>query len=222
MQNLDYELGQAYELQIEASDGENTAEATVKVVVSKDPQSPEPPHFAPYTEVLSVPENSPSSTIADLKVKGPSGSFTCDFGFDVTPDILSHFTVATRATSCAVETSSSLKWTKEVPSYRFTVRAINKRDKKEWSSAMLIVNIDDVNDHAPEFSQQSYALSVYASTKIGTSILQLTATDKDDKKNGQVMYSLRVNDDSPRYVWHDLLSICWIEGQAVIFRENPS
>ena len=188
-------------MQIEASDGQNTATSSVKVVVVDDGLDPEPPHFAPYKEEISVTENSPSATIADLGVTASSESFTCDFGFDVTPDILAHFSVLTRIASCAVETTVPLRWTKETPAYRFTVRAINKANKRQWSSAFLIVNVKDENNHAPVFSQQSYAASIYASAGVGTSLMTLKATDKDDKGNGQVKYSLMVNADSPRFVY---------------------
>ena len=93
-----------------------------------------------------------------------------------------------------------MKWSKETPFYKFTVRAINKANVRQWSSAYLVVNIDDTNDHAPEFMQESYAISVYSTAEVGSSVLQVKATDKDDKKNGQVSYNLIVNADSPRFV----------------------
>ena len=187
---------------MEATDGANTASASVSITVLDDGVTPEPPHFAPYNEAITVGEGSPIRVIKDLSVTAASSnSFTCDFGFDVTPSILQYFTISTRISSCAVETKMPLKWTKEVPSYKFTVRAINRNNVRQWSSAFLVVNIADINDHTPEFKQESYAVSVHSSAKSGTSILQLTATDKDDKRNGEIRYSLMATADSPRFVY---------------------
>ena len=199
-QNLDYEKRSAYTLQVQATDGANTATASVSITVVDDKANPEPPHFAPYTETVTVTEGSAAKVVKDLTVTTASaGSFTCDFGFDVTPSILEYFTVNTRISSCAVETRKPLKWTKEVPSYKFTVRIITKSNPRQWSSALLVVNIDDVNDHAPEFTQDSYVVSVHSSAKLGSSVLQLKATDKDDKRNGEVSYRLMAKGDSSRF-----------------------
>ena len=198
-QNLDYEKRSSYTLQVEATDGINTATASVSVTVLDDGANPEPPHFAPYNEIVSVDEGSASRVIKELSVTAASsGSFTCDFGFDVTPSILEYFSITTRVSSCGIETRRPLKWTKKTPSYKFTVRAINRYNARQWSSAFVVVNIVDTNDHAPEFTQESYSVSVFSSAKTGSSVLQITASDKDDKRNGEVRYSLMANADSPR------------------------
>ena len=200
-QNLDYEKRSAYTLQVQATDGANTATASVAITVVDDGANPEPPHFAPYTETVSVTEGSAAKVVTDLTVTTASAaSFTCDFGFDVTPSILEYFTVNTRISSCAVETRKPLRWTKEVPSYKFTVRVVNKSNLRQWSSALLVVNINDVNDHAPEFGQDSYVVSVHTAAKLGSSVLQLKATDKDDKRNGEIRYNLVTNADSSRFL----------------------
>ena len=43
----------------------------------------------------------------------------------------------------------------------------------------LTVIIDDINDHAPQFTESSYSFEVYDETPIGSSVFQLTATDED-------------------------------------------
>lgn len=43
----------------------------------------------------------------------------------------------------------------------------------------VIVNITDVNDETPMFSQSSYTINIDENTKIGSNILTVTATDND-------------------------------------------
>ncbi|XP_068596836.1 protocadherin alpha-4-like [Brachionichthys hirsutus] len=56
-------------------------------------------------------------------------------------------------------------------------------------SMTITVNVLDNNDNAPVFSQTLYKASVFENVQIGTSILQLNATDLDAGQNGQVFYS---------------------------------
>nr|XP_061793164.1 protocadherin alpha-4-like [Nerophis lumbriciformis] len=53
----------------------------------------------------------------------------------------------------------------------------------------IVVNILDINDNAPVFSQNLYKCSVYENIEIGTSIITLNATDLDAGEHGLVFYS---------------------------------
>ncbi|XP_039670242.1 protocadherin alpha-10-like [Perca fluviatilis] len=53
----------------------------------------------------------------------------------------------------------------------------------------IIVNVLDINDNPPVFSQTLYKARMYENAKIGTSIITLNATDLDAGPNGQVLYS---------------------------------
>ncbi|XP_077387465.1 protocadherin alpha-8-like isoform X20 [Festucalex cinctus] len=53
----------------------------------------------------------------------------------------------------------------------------------------IVVNVLDINDNAPIFSQKLYKASIYENIEIGTSITTLNATDLDAGQNGHVFYS---------------------------------
>eukprot|EP00794_Sanderia_malayensis_P018890 gene18890-20792_t len=200
VKNLDYEKTTAYVIKVQASDGAKTAFATVKVTVADDKRSPEPVNFGTYKNVANMQENTPSqTTIKDIAVVGSAGSFTCGFGFDATADVMSLFSVKTQATSCLVESTGVLKWTKKNPSYKFTIRAITKSNMMQFSTAELKVVILDLNDHTPVFTQDSYAASLSVSSKIGASVLTVAATDDDEGSNGNVRYGLLASSDSNRF-----------------------
>ena len=47
------------------------------------------------------------------------------------------------------------------------------------SSAQVVVTITNVNDNVPEFEQELYSLSLAESTPVGTTVLQVNASDAD-------------------------------------------
>ncbi|XP_035240204.1 protocadherin Fat 4 [Anguilla anguilla] len=54
----------------------------------------------------------------------------------------------------------------------------------------VTVNVTDVNDNPPVFSAAEYVASVQENSPIGTTVLQVKATDKDSGVNAQISYSL--------------------------------
>jgi len=58
------------------------------------------------------------------------------------------------------------------------------------SYARVVINVVDVNDHAPEFLASQYEARVYCMSVPGTSVAQLTALDRDHAHNAVVTYSI--------------------------------
>ncbi|XP_075336763.1 protocadherin alpha-8-like [Odontesthes bonariensis] len=57
----------------------------------------------------------------------------------------------------------------------------------------IVVNVLDVNDNMPVFSKESYTAVINENSPIGTTIIQVNATDSDDGLNGEVVYSFGNN-----------------------------
>ncbi|XP_058506400.1 protocadherin alpha-8-like [Solea solea] len=72
---------------------------------------------------------------------------------------------------------------------RLTLTAIDGGTPVKSGSILIIVNVLDINDNPPIFSQTLYKTSIYENVKIGTSIITLNATDLDIGNNGQISYS---------------------------------
>ncbi|KAM9740615.1 protocadherin alpha-3-like [Menidia menidia] len=53
----------------------------------------------------------------------------------------------------------------------------------------IIVNVSDVNDNPPVFSQESYNVHLKENSPVGTTVIQVNATDLDEGSNGEVVYS---------------------------------
>ena len=56
----------------------------------------------------------------------------------------------------------------------------------------LSITVLDANDHSPKFSKDRYVGEVRENSRVGTFVLNVTATDKDIGTNGEVVYSLQV------------------------------
>ncbi|CAB1425059.1 unnamed protein product [Pleuronectes platessa] len=74
--------------------------------------------------------------------------------------------------------------------YTLVVEAIDNgpAGSRRTGTATVFVEVQDVNDNRPIFLQNSYETSILESVPIGTSVLQVQATDADQGENGRVLY----------------------------------
>lgn len=56
--------------------------------------------------------------------------------------------------------------------------------------ARILVAVEDSNDNIPYFTSTVYDAVAYESSPIGTSVVQVTALDKDNGINGQLTYTM--------------------------------
>ena len=74
-------------------------------------------------------------------------------------------------------------------SYRLTVLGQNTRNSCHKGRAVVLVNVDDINDNAPAFDRVQYSARVLEEKPSGTFVAMVTATDKDTGTNAQLSYS---------------------------------
>ncbi|KAF5281948.1 hypothetical protein FQA39_LY00472 [Lamprigera yunnana] len=76
--------------------------------------------------------------------------------------------------------------------YRLEVRALDTSAINNPQSSAVTVRVDiiDVNDNAPQWSQDPITILVAEGTEVGASVFNFTATDTDSKSNGELRYSL--------------------------------
>ncbi|XP_030595526.1 protocadherin alpha-8-like [Archocentrus centrarchus] len=53
----------------------------------------------------------------------------------------------------------------------------------------ILINVLDVNDNAPFFTKDEYSVTLNENVPVGTTVIQVNATDLDDGTNGNVVYS---------------------------------
>lgn len=72
---------------------------------------------------------------------------------------------------------------------RYHLLYINVTDGTYQSQTTLTVDVNDVNDNAPSFLNSSYHATLSEETAAGTSILHVSAEDRDSGTNGQLSYA---------------------------------
>ncbi|XP_023149534.2 protocadherin-23 [Amphiprion ocellaris] len=74
--------------------------------------------------------------------------------------------------------------------HRLTIRAVDHGLPSLSSTQTLTVEVGDVNDQAPVFSQSLYNASVAENRDPGEPVVRVSATDEDSEENAVVWYSL--------------------------------
>ncbi|XP_039610831.1 cadherin-18 [Polypterus senegalus] len=78
--------------------------------------------------------------------------------------------------------------------YVLHAQAIDRRTQKPLEpESEFIIKVQDINDNAPKFTDGPFVASVPEMSEVGTSVLQVTATDADDPTYGnsaRVVYSI--------------------------------
>ncbi|XP_070610011.1 cadherin-23 [Erythrolamprus reginae] len=78
----------------------------------------------------------------------------------------------------------------EVHWLNFTVRASDNGSPRRSAEIPVYLEIVDINDNNPTFSQPSYQKPVFEDVPLGTIILRVRATDADSGRFAQIQYSL--------------------------------
>ncbi|CDQ63922.1 unnamed protein product [Oncorhynchus mykiss] len=79
--------------------------------------------------------------------------------------------------------------------YTLNVTVYDLGIPQKSSSRLLDVKILDANDNSPQFLQDSYSLEISENTPVGTEIVQVDSTDKDQGDNGVIRYSIVADTD---------------------------
>lgn len=82
-----------------------------------------------------------------------------------------------------------------ISSYNLTLRAIDGGFPELEGTAILLVRVLDENDNLPEFEDFMYSQEIYEDAMIGSSILTVTATDRDT--TNQIIYSIENQESYP-------------------------
>uniref|UniRef100_A0A3Q1HZ66 Cadherin domain-containing protein n=1 Tax=Anabas testudineus TaxID=64144 RepID=A0A3Q1HZ66_ANATE len=79
-------------------------------------------------------------------------------------------------------------------SHRLLLTAVDGGKPARSGTTEIIINVLDVNDNMPVFAKDTYTATLNENSPIGTTIIQVNATDLDDGLNGEVVYSSKDQD----------------------------
>ncbi|XP_041500602.1 protocadherin beta-18-like [Microtus oregoni] len=189
---LDYELVKSYKLNIQAVDGGGlSARCTVLVhVLDINDNSPE---LIISSLVNEVVENSPETVLAVFRINdrdsGENGKTVCyiqeNLPFLLRPSVDNFYILMTEG-ALDRETRSQ---------YNITVTVTDMGTPRLMTQHTITVQVSDVNDNAPAFTQSSYTLLVQENNSPALHIGTISATDSDSGSNAHITYSLLSTQD---------------------------
>ncbi|NXE15509.1 PCDBG protein, partial [Lophotis ruficrista] len=186
--NLDFEEAKNHEMVVKATDGGGLS-AHCKVQVEVLDVNDNFPEIALTSLTASIPEDAPPRTVVALfsvrdRDSGDNGRTECsidgDLPFSLTPTFDNYYELRTNAALDREKTAE----------YNITITATDWGTPRLSSQEIICVQIRDVNDNVPEFSQEVYTMSVTENNSPMLQIGRVNATDADAGKNARVTYAL--------------------------------
>ncbi|KAK1790015.1 hypothetical protein P4O66_002330 [Electrophorus voltai] len=80
-------------------------------------------------------------------------------------------------------------------SYTLAIIAHDNGIPQKMDTTYVEIIVEDANDNAPQFSQEKYQGKVFEDVSLYTSVLQISASDRDSGSNGRVSYTFQGGDD---------------------------
>uniref|UniRef100_A0A8C4ZNB4 FAT atypical cadherin 3b n=1 Tax=Gadus morhua TaxID=8049 RepID=A0A8C4ZNB4_GADMO len=199
---LDRETQDSYQLRVQATDqagqpGALASQLTVLVLdvndnapvfQRRDYTATVPEDVAVGTEVLRL-----FATSVDI---GPNAEITYSVR---SGNELRMFTINSRTGIISVADDLDFEVCKD---YYLNVEALDSGTPPLSSATMVTVELMDVNDNAPTFSEEIYNVLVSEDASIGQTITRLLAEDLDSQVNGHITYSILKGDRGNQF-WID-------------------
>ncbi|XP_072446558.1 protocadherin Fat 1-like [Chiloscyllium punctatum] len=192
-EHLDSDAADKYTLSVIVQDrGDPPLYAQTEVVITvRDKITPrfEKPYYR-----ISVPENiSPNTPILHVHASNPSG-FRVIYNI-VTQRALHLFSIEFKAGVLNVIDALDYEdQTKHVLTVRATDSVIGS-----YAEAIVDIEVEDVNDNPPMFTEKVYGATLSEASVIGTSVVQVSASDADSGRNKVISYQFTAITNSSEY-----------------------
>ncbi|XP_024124833.1 cadherin EGF LAG seven-pass G-type receptor 2 [Oryzias melastigma] len=187
---LDYKLERQYVLTVTASDG--TLFDTAQVFVNVTDANTHRPVFQSSHYTVNINEDRPlgttvvviSATDEDIGENARITYFMDDNipQFDIDSD------------TGAVTTQMELDYEDQL-SYTLAITARDNGIPQKSDTTYLEILVNDVNDNSPRFLRDHYVGSVMEDVPVFTSVVQVSAIDRDSGLNGRVFYTFQGGED---------------------------
>ncbi|KAM6148957.1 protocadherin alpha-6 isoform 3-T3 [Erethizon dorsatum] len=77
----------------------------------------------------------------------------------------------------------------DAPEHHLLLMATDGGKPELTGSVQLLITVLDVNDNAPAFDQSEYEVRIFENSDIGTTVMRLNASDRDEGTNAAISYS---------------------------------
>nr|XP_057919921.1 protocadherin gamma-A10-like [Doryrhamphus excisus] len=189
---LDFEERRVYEMKVLAADkGAVSLSTQCNVVVHVEDVNDNKPEIDITSLSSRIPEDAPPGTVVALVGvndldSGVNGQVVCS--------VLDHLPFDLKSSpdgqSYSLVTKDYLDKEK-MHVYDITITAKDLGTPPLSSSKVVHVDVLDVNDNRPLFTESPYTFYVLENNKAGDSLFSVTATDSDGEENAAVTFSLQ-------------------------------
>ncbi|XP_040597864.1 protocadherin beta-6 [Mesocricetus auratus] len=211
---LDFESTPYYNMEIIATDSggfSGKCSVTIQVLDVND----NAPKLTISSLTASIPENAPEAVVTIFRVSDPdsgdNGRMVCsiqnDLPFLLKPTFKNYYTLMTEG---SLDRENRAE-------YNITITVTDLGTPRLTTQHTITVQVSDVNDNAPAFTQTSYTLFVQENNSPALHIGTISATDSDSGSNARITYSLLPSHD-PQLALDSLISINADNGQLFALR----
>mgnify|MGYP001792438359 CR=1 FL=1 len=104
------------------------------------------------------------------------------------------------STSGEITTTKTLDF-EDLKKHILIIRAADSESKDKTGLFYVVISVDDVNDHKPEFVKPLYLTEVDITAAVSTRVVKVLAVDADSAANAQIKYSITGgNDENAFYI----------------------
>uniref|UniRef100_A0A8C6K1D2 Uncharacterized protein n=1 Tax=Melopsittacus undulatus TaxID=13146 RepID=A0A8C6K1D2_MELUD len=187
---LDYKQERQYVLTVTASDG--TRFDTVQVFINVTDANTHRPVFQSSHYTVSVSEDKPIGTsIVTISATDEDTGENARITY-ILDDNIPQFRID--PDTGTITTLMELDY-EDQASYTLAITAHDNGIPQKSDTTYVEILILDANDNAPHFLRDRYQGSVFEDVPLSTSVLQLSATDRDSGLNGRLLYTFQGGDD---------------------------
>jgi len=196
LQRLDYETKTKYVLVVSGSDlGPGSIPSYVTVIVHVEDVNDHPPEITINTlnvnGEIEVMENQPIGTIV-THISVEDADFTSRSETECECELESTEVLLKKQYRGIFAVVTLIVFDREnLPKYHLKISCTDNGTPPFYSSTDVELNILDQNDNAPHFSGSEILASLIENEKPGVFLLQIIATDLDEKDNAVVTYSIK-------------------------------
>ncbi|XP_034297968.1 cadherin EGF LAG seven-pass G-type receptor 1 isoform X2 [Pantherophis guttatus] len=187
---LDYKQERQYVLTVTASDG--TLFDTVQVFINVTDANTHRPVFQSSHYTVSVSEDKPIGTsIVTISATDEDTGENARITY-ILEDNIPQFRID--PDTGTITTLMELDY-EDQASYTLAITAQDNGIPQKSDTTYVEILILDANDNAPRFLRDRYLGSVFEDVPLSTSVLQVSAVDRDSGPNGRLVYTFQGGDD---------------------------
>ncbi|XP_071060597.1 protocadherin alpha-3-like [Pseudochaenichthys georgianus] len=197
---VNYEENDVYKLDVEASDrGAPPLTGECRVVIKIIDVNDNPPEIEVTSLSDTVSENlKPGSMISLIRVKDKDSGVNGKIIPSITSDVPFELKPSYKENIYSVVTKGFLD-REQVSHYEITIKATDCGEPPLSTFKTLNIQISDVNDNRPHFSQNPLQFYLFENNIAGNSIFSVSATDNDLNENAAISYNM-VGEGSQMYM----------------------